>query len=134
MAVIPYDVAVARDAFKMEGGYCAISFVDGTGVIIFITQLAFLTIVELTTLSIGMLFYFMVSKCCCEFKTSDIRVSFVLVATAGINRVSFLVCYALSDSTGYAGSVGAALEQTILFMVFLTSKKVKSAINVSKCT
>jgi len=136
MAVIPYDVAVARDAFKMEGGYCAISF-DGTGVIIFITQLAFLTVVELTTFSVGMLFYFMVSKRCCEFKTSDIRVSFVLVATAGINRLSFLVCYALSDSTGYAflaGSVGAALEQAILFMVFLTSKKVKSAINVSKST
>ena len=136
VVIIPYDIAVARDAFMTEGGYCAISFVDGTAVIIFIAQLAFLTVVELTTFSVGMLFYFLVSKRCCEFKTSDIRVSFVLVATAGINRVSFLVCYALSDSTGYAflaGSVVTALEQTILFIIFLTSKKVLSIL-LSICT
>ena len=129
LVVIPYDLAVARDAFKTEGGYCAISFVDGTAVIIFIAQLAFLTVVELTTFCVGMIFYFLVSKHCCEFKTSDIRVSFVLVATAGLNRLSFLVCYVLSDSTSYAflaSSVATTLEQTILFAIFLTSKKVKS--------
>jgi len=130
--IIPYDVVVARDAFKTDRGYCAIGFVDGTAAIIFIVQLAFLSVMELVTFSAGMIFYFLVSKRCCEFKTSDIRVSFVLVTTAGITRVSFLAGYALSHSFGYAflaSSVATTLEQAVLFIIFITSSKVKSALN-----
>ena len=130
--IIPYDVVVARDAFKTDRGYCAIGFVDGTAAIIFIVQVAFLSVMELITFSAGMVFYFLVNKRCCEFKTSDIRVSFVLVTTAGINRVSFLAGYALSHSFGYAflaSSVATTLEQAVLFIIFITSSKVKSALN-----
>ena len=132
LMVIPYDIVVARDAFKTEGGYCAVGFVSGTAAIMFIVQLAFLSVMELTTFGAGMVFYLLVSKRCCEFKTSDIRVSSVLVSTAGINRLSFLACYALSNSIGYAfltSSVAITLEQTVLFIIFLTSRKVKSALN-----
>ena len=130
LAVVPYDVAVARIAFKTEGGYCTVNFANGSSFIIYIVQLTLLSVVELTTFGVGMVFYFMVNKQC-EFKTSDIRVSFTLVSTAGINRLSFLLCLALSDSTGYAllaSSIGAMLEQFVLFITFLTSKKVKRAL------
>jgi len=132
LTVIPYDIVAGRNAFKTEGGYCAISFLDGTTATIFIAQLGFLTFMELTTFGAGMMFYFLVSKRCCEFKSSDIRVIFVLVSTAGISRLSFLTSYALSSSTGYAflaSSVATTLEQVILFAIFLTSTKVKSALN-----
>jgi len=131
LIIVPYDIAVPRDGFKTMGRYCAVSFIDGSGVYIFIAQLAIQTMVEFATFGIGMAFYFMVNKRCCEFKTSDIRVSFILVSTAGINRLSFLVYFALSGSAEYAfiaSSVGTTLEQSILFFLFATSKKVRYAI------
>ena len=131
LVVLPYDIAVARNAFKTEGGYCAVSFIDGTAFLIYISQLTLLSVVELITFGIGIMFYFLVSKHCCEFKTSDIRVSIILISTAGINRISFLLCLVLSSSTGYAllaSSVITMLEQFILFVIFLTSKKVKRTI------
>jgi len=107
---MPYDISVTRDAFKTKGGYYAISFIDGTAVIIFIAELAFLSIVESTIFGAGLIFYFLVNKRYCEFKTSDIRVSFVLVATAEINRISYLTFYALSGSTGYSFLVSSVAD------------------------
>ena len=128
LVIVPYDMAVPRDGFRTMGRYCAVSFVDGSGVFIFIAQLAVQTVVEFVTFGIGMAFYFMVNKRCCEFKSSDIRVSFILVSTAGINRLSFLVYFTLSGSAEYAflpSSVATTLEQSILFLLFVTSKKVR---------
>jgi len=131
LIIIPYDITFPRDGFKTMGRYCAVSFINGSGVFVFITQLTLQTVVEFATFGIGMAFYFMVNKRCCEFKTSDIRVSFILVSTAGINRLSFLLYFALSGSAEYAfiaSSVGTTLEQSVLFLLFATSKKVRHAI------
>ena len=131
LVALPFDIAVARNGFKTEGRYCAVTFIDGTSFLIYNAQLAFLSLVEIITSGIGIAFYFLVSKRCCGFKTNDIRVSVILVSTAGINRVSFLICLLLSNSTGYAllcSSVITMLEQLILFIIFVTSKKVKRVI------
>ena len=132
LVVIPYDVGVSKNAFKTVGRYCGIIFVDGTAVIIFIVQLALLSVVEMATFGIGMLFYSLISKRCCKFKRSDIRVSFILVATARTHRILFLVIYASSNLSSYAflaSSVATSLEHSILFTIFLTSKKVKSSLS-----
>ena len=131
LVIVPYDVTAPRDGFKTMGGYCAVGFADGAGVFIFIGQLALLAFVELIIFSIGMGFYFVVNKRCCAFKSNDIRVSFVLVSTAGISRVLFLTYFALSGSAEYAfvaSSLGTTLEQSILFILFVTSTKVRRTI------
>ena len=134
VVVVPYDLAVTRTAFDTKDGYCAINFLDdGTSVIIFIVQLSMIFVIELTTFGIGILFYFLVSKRFCEFKSSDIRVCFILVSTAGLNTLFFLVSYSLSGGssgiTFVASSIGTFIEQSVLLIIFLTSKKVKSAIS-----
>ena len=134
VVVVPYDLTVTRDAFDTEDGYCTINFLDdGTAVIIFIVQLSMIFVIELITFGIGILFYFLVSKRFCELKSSDIRVCFILVSTAGLNTLFFLVSYSLSggssDITFLASSIGTFVEQSILLIIFLTSKKVKSAIS-----
>jgi len=132
MVVIPYDLAVTRAAFDTEGGYCAINFLDdGTSVAIFIAQLSLIFVIELITFGIGILFYFLVSKHFCDFKSSDIRVCFILVSSAGVNTLFFLVSYSVSGGssgiTFVASSIGTFVEQSVLLIIFLTSKKVKSA-------
>jgi len=132
MVVLPYDLAVARDAFKTRGGYCEVNFVDGTSVYIFIAQLTLIFVVEVTTFCVGIVFYFLVSKRCCDFNSSDLRVSLTLVSTSGLNRILFLMPYVFMGSGGITfvtASIGTCTEQLILLIIFLTSKKVKSTIN-----
>ena len=133
IAVIPYDLAVTKSAFDTKGGYCAIDFLDdGTSVVIFIIQLSMIFAIELITFGIGIVFYFLVSKRFCDFKFSDIRVCFILVSTAGLNTLFFLVSYSASGGssgiTFVASSIGTFVEQSVLLVIFVTSKKVKSAI------
>ena len=134
MVVIPYDLAVTRSAFDTEGRYCAINFLDdGASVAIFIAQLSLIFVIELITFGIGIVFYILVSKRFCEFKSSDIRVCFILVSTAGLNTLFFLVAYSVSGGssgiTFVASSIGTFVEQSVLLIIFLTSKKVKNAIS-----
>ena len=132
MVVLPYDLAVARDAFKTKGGYCEVNFVDGTSVYIFIAQLTLIFVVEMTTFCVGIVFYFLVCKRCCDFSSSDLRVSLTLVSTSGLNRILFLMPYMFIGSGGITfvtASIGTCTEQLILLIIFLTSKKVKSTIN-----
>jgi len=133
LIAVPYDLAASRGAFITEGGYCAIDFLDdGLSAVIFIIEICFISIVELITFGIGITFYFLINKRCCGLKSSDIRVCFILVSTAGLNRISFIILYSVSDLQDVAhvvSSIATFLEQSVLFLTFLTSKKVKAAIN-----
>ena len=133
LIAVPYDLAAPRGAFVTEDGYCAINFLDdGLSAIIFIVEICLISLVELITFGIGITLYFLISKRCCELKSSDIRVCFILVSTAGLNRILFIVCYSMSDlrDVSYvASSVATFVEQSVLWITFLTSKKVKAAIS-----
>ena len=131
IVVLPYDLSVPRDAFKTRDGYCEVNFVDGTSVYIFIAQLTLILVVEVTTFCVGIVFYFLVSKRCCDFSSSDLRVSLTLVSTSGLNRILFLMPYVFIGSGGITfvtASIGTCTEQLVLLIIFLTSKKVKSTI------
>jgi len=133
LIAIPYDLAAPRGAFKTEGGYCAIDFLDDSlSAIVFVVEICLVSIVEIITFGIGITFYFLISKRCCELRSSDIRVCVILVSTAGLNRILFIVCYLVSDLQDAAyvvSSVATFVEQSVLLFTFLTSKKVKAAIS-----
>jgi len=83
LIVIPYDLAASRGAFETKGRYCSIDFLDeDLSAIIFIVQICFISLIELTTFGIGLTFYFLINKRCCELKSSDIRVCIILASTA----------------------------------------------------
>ena len=136
MVSIPYDLAVTRGAYDTEGSYCAVNFLDsGTSIVIFITQLSLIFVVQLITFGVGIFFYFLVTKNFCNWRSSDVRVSFILVSTAGLNALLFLISYSVSGGssgiTFVASSIGTFAEQSVLLIIFVTSKKVKKAVTNS---
>ena len=135
LIAVPYDLAAPRGAFETEGSYCSIDFLDSDlSAIIFIVEICLISIVELATFGIGIALYFLINKRCCELKSSDIRVCVILVSTAGLNRIAFIIF--LESSVSYlknvayiVSSIATFVEQSALLIIFLTSKKVKSAIS-----
>ena len=134
IVLVPYDAAVTRSAFNTKGGYCAIKFLDGgiISTIIFIVQFSVIFVIQFIMFCVGALLYFLVNRHSCSFKSSDIRVCFILVSTAGLNVLFFLVSYFVSDGssgiTFVISSIGTFIEQLLLVIIFATSKKVKRAV------
>ena len=131
--IIPYDVTVTRNAFDTAGGYCKIEFEDHVtkSFYIYIAALSIAIATQMVIFSLGMILYFLSIKNFCEFKPINIRVCLALISTSGLNTLLFLISYSLSGSThipALLSSVATLVEQLVLFMIFSTSTKVKSAV------
>jgi len=91
--------------------------------------LAVFIIFEITVFSIGLTFYFLVTKSCCSTKSTNLRVAVTLAATIGIAIVILLSLNAVTlPSNVFVLSItsGTAVEQMILLTLLLTSKKVRA--------
>jgi len=97
---IPYDLAVTRTAFTTTNGYCSMIFLnDGASVKIFFVLAIILFILDLTVFVVGVALYFKVSKEFCNFKSTDVRVSLMLMATAGLDGYSLVLNILLTESS-----------------------------------
>ena len=84
-------------------------------------------ILQCITFAVGLTLYFLVSKNCCAMKSINFRVTIALVATVAIHiilllilivaEVSFIVLIPVVTS-------GNLVEQLVLLIIFLSSKKV----------
>ena len=91
-------------------------------------------ILQFITFAIGLTLYFLASKKCCAMKSTNFRVTMVLVATMGINIILlFILTIAKVPYTILIPVVTSATlaEQSILLIVFLLSKKVILACKIA---
>jgi len=127
-----YDLTGTRTAFNTENGYCATEFDSNIGsTILVVTQLASVSVMQIVVFVIGMALYFSVNKRCCEFRSTDTRACLTLGSTSGLDTLLFLVVQLTgsgSDIAFLSSSIGTGIQMPILLIIFLTSKKVKTAI------
>ena len=91
-------------------------------------------ILQFITFPIGLTLYFLASKKCCAMKSTNFRVTMVLVAIMGINIILLLILtIAKVPYTILIPVVTSATlaEQSILLIVFLLSKKVILACKIA---
>ena len=129
---LSYDLMDTRTAFSTENGYCATEFDSNIGIsILVVTQLASVSAMQIIVFFIGMMLYFWVNKRCCEFRSTDTRTCLTLGSTSGLDTLLFLgvqLTDSGSDIAFLSSSIGTCIQMPILLIIFLTSKKVKTAI------
>ena len=126
---IVFDLAGTRSAFSRDNGYCATEFhSEDASFVIFFIQLASTFVMQVVVFAIGMILY-LVNKKSCEFWSVDTRVCLTLGSTAGLN--TFLLAVVTLAGGGFniaflSSSIGTCVQMSILLVILLTSKKVKT--------
>ena len=135
--IIVADQLRYKKAFDTYNGYCIGYFFNKNGTsdyifqyIIVIVLFAILTAVGMVFLITGLALYYLTTKrfCTCGEITApnDIRVSITLISATALGTfilIILLLAGFQGDGSVMAGSIGTCIEQIILLIVFLTSRK-----------
>ena len=130
LLAILINFAISGDIYSKEGSFCFSSDYNVESVlfpVIIFGEFAVLVVLEVVLLSTGLSLYFLVNKSCCELSTTKVQVVTALAATVGINITLVVVLYMAEVSYevfNVSATNGTLMEQVILFIVFLSSKKV----------
>ena len=128
LLALAIDVGVNRRIFSGMERYCRIEY-DYTFLymtVVFIEYAVFI-ILQYIIFAVGLTLYFLASKNCRAMKSTNFRVTMVLVATVGIHVVLLIILiitevpYTILIPVVTSGNLA---EQIILLIVFLSSKKV----------
>ena len=136
--IIAVDVTVSRNAFETIAGRPCFVFLDISALgeiplssIIYYVILFVWLIVQLSLLTIALVFYFLTTKQCCTTSTfKDIRVSVVLLASVDFNLFPILLFsfIRVSEDNGpiilITLLIITVIKQSTLFILFTSSSKV----------
>ena len=130
--VIIIDLLHERTVFAMYDGYCADFFREpGVSDQVLIALLAVITAAGIFFFIIALTFYHLTTKrfCTCGGITgpSDVRVSITLISAIALGAlllVILLLAGVAGESSVIASSIAVCIEQVVLLIVFLTSRKI----------
>ena len=128
LLALAIDIGVNGRIYSDMERYCGIKY-DYTFLYVTVVygEYAMFIILQYITFAVGLTLYFLVSKNCCAVKSTNFRVTMVLVATVGIHIVLLIILIITEVQFTIlipAVTSGYLLEQLILLIVFLSSKKV----------
>ena len=141
--LIVTDLLYERTAFATDNGYCADYYqTRGVSDKILIAIVVILGVVQIVFFIIAITLYYLTTKrfCTCGSTSetgpgpSNIRVSIALTAVIGLGALLFVTLFlagVAGESTVIASSISTCVEQVILLIVFLTSKKIQA--KLQKC-
>ena len=128
LLALAIDIGVNGRIYSDMERYCCIEFhYTFLYVTVVFGEYAMFIILQCITFAVGLTFYFLVSKNCCAVKSINFRVTMVLVATVGIHTVLLIILIITEVPFTIlipAVTSGNLVEQLILLIVFLSSKKV----------
>ena len=128
LLALAIDIGVNGRIYSGLERYCRIEY-DYTFLYVTVVfgEFSVFIILQCVTFAVGLTLYFLVSKKCCAMKSTNFRVTMVLVATVGINIILLLILIVAEVSFTVLIPVvtsGSLAEQLILLIVYLSSKKV----------
>ena len=93
-----------------------------------IAEFALFLIMEIIVFFVGLTLYFLVSKSSCKNISTNFRITIALTSTIGVGIILLAILQgteASSDDTFLAVSSGTMIEQLFLFLLFVSSRKVR---------
>ena len=128
LLALAIDVTVNGTIYSDKERYCQ---VEHNYTFLFVKvvhgMLGMFIILHFITFAVGLRLYFLVSKKC-AMKSTDLRVTTALVATVGISAVLLIILTIAKVPQSIRSTIvnaGTLIEQLVLVVLFLSSKKVK---------
>ena len=135
LLAIIIDFAVTGKFYSQRDSLCYGRQFDLDNVSVFrvvsIAEFALFVIIEIIVFSIGLILYFLVNKSCCETISTNFRIAIALSTTIGVSFILLTILHAIevsADDTVPVINSGALIEQLLLFLLFLTSSKVRNGL------
>jgi len=134
LIVMVIDVGVNGRLFSDRERFCLIEY-DFTYLYVTLVygEFGLFVILQYITFAIGLTLYFLVSKKCCAMKSTNCRVTMVLVAIVGYNITLLIILTIAQVRYSILITVvnsGTLVEQIILLTLFLSAKKVLSTCRI----
>ena len=128
LLALAIDIGVNGRIYSGMERYCRIEY-DYTFLYVTVVfgEFGVFIILQFITFAVGLTLYFLVSKTCYAMESTNFRVTMVLVATIGVH-ITLLIILIIAE-VPYSILIpvvtsGSLIEQLILLIVFLSSKKV----------
>ena len=99
--------------------------------VVTIAELALFVIIQLLEFLIRLTLYVLVNKSCCKTISTNFRIVVALAATVGVSFILLTILRGTEVSTNDslpAISGGALIEQLFLFLLFVSSSKVRNSL------
>jgi len=128
LLALAVDIGVNGRIYSGIERYCRIEY-DYTFLYVTVVYVEYsvFILLQYIVFAVGLTLYFLVSKTCCAMESTNFRVTLVLVATVGIH-IALLIILIIAE-VPYSILIpvvtsGSLIEQSVLLIVFLSSKKV----------
>ena len=135
LSAIIIDLAVTGQFYsKRDSLYIGRQFdLDNVSVVrvVTIAELALFVIIQLMVFLLGFSLYILVNKSCCKTLSTNFRIVIALAATVGVNFILLVILNGAETSTNDslpAISGGTLIEQLVLFLLFVSSSKVRNSL------
>ena len=135
LSAILIDLAVTGQFYSKRDSLCFGRQFDFDDVSVFrvvsIAQFALFVIVEIIVFSIGLILYFLVNKSCCKTISTNFRITIALASTIGVAIILLTILNATETSnedTLPVVSSGILIEQLLLFLLFVSSSRVRKGL------
>lgn len=127
LSAVAVDAAISGSIKDDMERYCFRSGYTFRRMMIVYGELSVFVVLEYVTFAVGLTLYFLVSKSCCAMKSTNFRVTMVLIATVGINLILLVSLNKARVPVNIlipAVTISTLIEQMILLAIFLSSNKV----------
>ena len=135
LLAILIDFVVTGEVYSKRDSLCVGRQFDFDDVSVFhivsIAEFALFVIIQLIEFLIGFTLYVLINKPCCKTISTNFRIAIALVGTVGVTFILLVIFRGTEASTIDSLPVvsgGALTEQLFLFLLFLSSRKVRNGL------
>ena len=135
LSAVLIDLAVTGRFYSNRDSLCFFRGFDLDDVSVFravsIVEFALFVIVEFVVFFIGATLYFLINKPCCKMISTNFRITIALTSTIGVAIILLTVLNGIEVSVDVslpAVSGGTLTEQLFLFLLFVSSSKVRNGV------
>ena len=135
LSAIVIDLAVTGQFYSKRNSLCFGRQFDLDNISVFrvvsIAEFALFVIIEIIVFSIGLILYFLVNKSCCKTLSTNFRITIALASTIGVAIILLIILNATETSnedTLPVVSSGILMEQLLLFLLFVSSSRVRKGL------
>ena len=135
LLAILIDLAVTGKFYSKRDSLCFFRgfYFDDVSIfrVVSVAEFALFAIIQFVVFFIGDILYILVNKSCCKMVSTNFRIAIALASTIGVAIILLTILHAIQVSvndTLPAVSTAQMIEQLFLFLLFVSSRKVRNGL------